>query len=742
MADFVFPPGGENVTVTAPNGITYVWDVDNGRWAIRSNSNKVSSIVHVSVSAPTSSTEGDLWYDISNPTDKKLYIYVSSTWEQAAPGWQEFQDAMDEVAKVYYGDNPPTDPSYELWYDTGLLELCVLHGGMWFPATAITQDIPSLQEVLENSPPVTNRDIYLTNGVDDIIDLAPTEARVVIGTVGTDVSPKFELRHKDGPDDSLALFEIDDNGKRLDIETDGKIDNIHFKFSDQDKFILNKDGDAEFTGRVVAQPGQLNNELVTYEQLQNVSGEIDEIKIQKEKGNWIVENPPVGSSTGRHVLIDDPDAGSTENNQIIIEEKGGDNGAGLVSFLLSGDETLELRNVLNALDQEYRDDPDAFKDKYSFFCPWAEGEGLAVREQPFYKIEATSLSTFLIFYNGPVTSESQKTGVGIEIFQDNTEIDLPEPGDFYMEVYREVGNFWEPTLDFEIATRLVFHKVDSDNVTHSFNELVVGDSIRVNDIETGHFLIAEVTQIWAQFGNYIRFGVKNLSHSGLAREDEKCLIEFYKFNDAQVILDDYVQKSGDTMTGGLICNSTFRANSAAIYQRARSSNPTFGLRIYSQVGDSSSATLLTHNVLDDGNSLSDNIEYRGDITTDDELVNKRYVDVNFVNKSGETEMSGPLKISGYTSDSSPTLLVYPNDSSGPNSDALKVYNKEGESQFYVTIGGDVAAGTGWSPTKDIHLATKKYCDETVGDLISDSEAAAVPGSFYEKDGNLYYKFKS
>jgi len=60
----------------------------------------------------------------------------------------------------------------------------------------------------------------------------------------------------------------------------------------------------------------------------------------------------------------------------------------------------------------------------------------------------------------------------------------------------------------------------------------------------------------------------------------------------------------------------------------------------------------------------------------------------------------------------------------------------------VTIGGDIAANSNWSPTIDKHLTTKKYVDDTVGDLISDSEAAAVPGSFYEKDGNLYYKFKS
>ena len=290
MADFVFPPGGENVTVTAPNGITYVWDVDNGRWAIKSNSNKVTSTCHVGVAAPGSSVEGDLWYNISDPNDKKLYIYVNSVWEQAAPGWQEYQDAIDEAAKVFYGDDPPTDPSYELWYDTSLLELCVLHGGMWFPATAIAQEIPTLQQVLQAGPPIASQDIVLTNAENDIIDMSISEGRIIIGTVGEDLAPKFELRHKEGLDDSLALFEIDENGTRLDIEADGRIDNIHFRFNNEHKFILNKTGDAEFKGRVKAESAVEDNELVTYQQLLDVEQEIESISPSVERGEWSYSN--------------------------------------------------------------------------------------------------------------------------------------------------------------------------------------------------------------------------------------------------------------------------------------------------------------------------------------------------------------------------------------------------------------------------------------------------------------------
>lgn len=276
MADFVFPPGGDGVEVLAPNGVKYYWDVNNQRWGIRGNSQTVYGVVKISNIEPDG-VDGDLWYNTVQPGSHTLFIKKDGVWEQAAPGWQEFQDGLETIPKTWYGDDPPTDPGYTYWWDTTLLELCVLYGGMWFPATAIQNDIPSLQEVLENSPAVTTKDIYLTNTESDIIDISPTEARIVIGTVGAGTAPKFELRHKEGLDDSLALFEIDDDGKRLDIEADGHIDNIHFKFSDQDKFILNKTGDAEFTGRVKAENAVEDDELVTYQQLNEVEQQIESI---------------------------------------------------------------------------------------------------------------------------------------------------------------------------------------------------------------------------------------------------------------------------------------------------------------------------------------------------------------------------------------------------------------------------------------------------------------------------------
>ena len=85
---------------------------------------------------------------------------------------------------------------------------------------------------------------------------------------------------------------------------------------------------------------------------------------------------------------------------------------------------------------------------------------------------------------------------------------------------------------------------------------------------------------------------------------------------------------------------------------------------------------------------------------------------NYVRKDGD-DMTGPLTINSYTSDTIPALAVRPTDSYSGNSDVFKVCNKDGLGQFYVTLGGDIFAHSDWVPTKDKHLTTKKYVDAAV-----------------------------
>ena len=69
----------------------------------------------------------------------------------------------------------------------------------------------------------------------------------------------------------------DEDGTRFDIECDEKVDNIHFRFEKNDKFILNKRGDAVFSGKVQGEPGTQNNEFVTYGQLTTLEEEIEQL---------------------------------------------------------------------------------------------------------------------------------------------------------------------------------------------------------------------------------------------------------------------------------------------------------------------------------------------------------------------------------------------------------------------------------------------------------------------------------
>jgi len=160
---------------------------------------------------------------------------------------------------------------------------------------------PGLQKVLDEGN-IANKNLFLTNGEDDLIDLSITERRIVMGARGEESVPKFELRHYNGIDQSNASFEIDEGGTRLDFEAEGKIDNMHFRFGNQDKLILNKSGDAVFEGKVQGVPGTQNNEFVTYGQLLTVEEELEQLAPSLDRGTWnYTSNYPPAS--GEYTLI-------------------------------------------------------------------------------------------------------------------------------------------------------------------------------------------------------------------------------------------------------------------------------------------------------------------------------------------------------------------------------------------------------------------------------------------------------
>ena len=97
----------------------------------------------------------------------------------------------------------------------------------------------------------------------------------MVGGFGDGVIPKYELRHTDSLQaTSIVKLELDEDGERFDIECDEKVNNIHFRFGDEAKLDINKKGDAVFEGKVQVQPGTKDNEVVTFQQLQEIEEEI------------------------------------------------------------------------------------------------------------------------------------------------------------------------------------------------------------------------------------------------------------------------------------------------------------------------------------------------------------------------------------------------------------------------------------------------------------------------------------
>ena len=127
--------------------------------------------------------------------------------------------------------------------------------------------IPTLQEVLSQGQ-VTNKDIVLSNGENDAIDISPTENRIIIASVDDSLMPRISLVHAGSQENqSRADIELEENGRTLDFDMEGAVEEIRFRFGNDEKFVINKVGDAEFIGKVKASDANEPEELTTLSQV-------------------------------------------------------------------------------------------------------------------------------------------------------------------------------------------------------------------------------------------------------------------------------------------------------------------------------------------------------------------------------------------------------------------------------------------------------------------------------------------
>ena len=78
---FTFP--ADKSDFAAPNGVTYAWDVTDGKWRVKAFMSGGSSVT-VSQIPPDDPSDGDLWFD-SSPDVVALFIWVDSAWVSASP---------------------------------------------------------------------------------------------------------------------------------------------------------------------------------------------------------------------------------------------------------------------------------------------------------------------------------------------------------------------------------------------------------------------------------------------------------------------------------------------------------------------------------------------------------------------------------------------------------------------------------------------------------------------------------
>ena len=164
--------------------------------------------------------------------------------------------------------------------------------------------VPDDLEAVLNQGNVADKGFLLTDGEDALIAAAPDEALITIASDTSKKNPRLRLTHIDEMNypNAQAQIELDQDGTRVDFEFDQAINDVHFRFDDNEKFILNKDGDAEFTGKVEGEPGTQNNEFVTFGQLTTLEEEIEQLAPSLERGSWTY-TPNYPPAQGEYTLV-------------------------------------------------------------------------------------------------------------------------------------------------------------------------------------------------------------------------------------------------------------------------------------------------------------------------------------------------------------------------------------------------------------------------------------------------------
>ena len=218
------------------------------------------------------------------------------------------------------------------------------------------------------------------------------------------------------------------------------------------------------------------------------------------------------------------------------------------------------------------------------------------------------------------------------------------------------------TNSFEDVTGIIFSNEDYKNVTHTFNDVNVGNYMELVNSD-GSFLLALINEKVSLSGS-VKFNVDVVSCSGTPRVGTS-KVKFFALVDADLDLSSYMPKTGGTFTGTVDFNNTITLNNNFTQVRASVDKPFHTLKTNAPLNEDGSQN--TSNPfgfsidLDNNNTFKNqfNIKnrkgeilyvksggnpygkldfdwtYTGEINKDSHLVNKKYVDNNLHTLSSE-----------------------------------------------------------------------------------------------------------
>ena len=403
-----------------------------------------------------------------------------------------------------------------------------------------------LERVLTNGN-VADKDIYLThlaNSDSDIIDVSPEKAKVIIATDHNKV-PTFELQHYAADDNSQVKLELDEDGTRFDIECDDKVNNIHFRFEDDVKFELNRDGDAVFSGAVDVRSGLKSNGFT------NQGG------------------ATFKTSTGQVVTID---SGSSYLPMLHLKSYSGataaddtDNSDDLIRarkdvLLVRANGNAELLGKLKLTPGEA--DNEAVT--YGQLATVAEEieQVVPAYERGKYNFSLTDVSTgtgdrgkYTLLRLNTASDNSAATRECEDARNTCNRIPDKDPIDCEIEFNSCIARLPQPgTIDivtnsFNSVEKIKFSKYDADGAKHEWTDVAVGQIIDIfNDGDDSYF-VGEITAIDNNNANLVLLTVNKVQAKGNAVGAAR--IKVFTLNNEIDELTNYVRKTGDQMTGTL-----------------------------------------------------------------------------------------------------------------------------------------------------------------------------------------------